>query len=41
MALDILKIEYEFQKNNYTKEFEKMKEKINTKNSQIEEYKDK
>ncbi len=40
-ALDILKIEYEFQKNNYTKEFEKMKETINTKNSQIEEYKKK
>ena len=41
MALDILKIEYEFQKNNYTKEFEKIKETINTKYSQIEEYKNK
>ena len=40
-ALDTLKIEYEFQKNNYIKEFEKMKETINSKNCQIEEYKSK
>ena len=40
-ALDTLKIEYEFQKNNYVKEFEKMKETINSKNCQIEEYKSK
>ena len=40
-ALDTLKIEYEFQKNNYIKEFEKMKETINSKNCKIEEYKSK
>ena len=40
-ALDTLKKEYEYQKNNYIKEFEKMKEIINSKNCQIEEYKSK
>ena len=40
-ALDILKQEYEYQKNNYTKEFIQMKEIINIKNSKIEDYKSK
>ena len=31
-ALNILKQEYEYQKNNYTKEFDQMKEIINIKN---------
>ncbi len=38
-ALETLKTEYEFQKTNYVKEFEKSKETINSKNYQIEEYK--
>lgn len=40
-ALDILNQEYEYQKNTYAKEFNQMKEIINTKNSKIEEYKSK
>ncbi len=35
--LENLEKEYEFKKKNYVKEFEKIKEKINSKNRQIEE----